>query len=71
MPERYHFDLERGRDVMRDEEGVEADSACQAIEQALAVIEEIRASGEIKAISRWELVIRDDRGDPVKRLVIW
>ena len=71
MTERYHFDLERGRDVMRDEEGVEADNAGQAIEQALAVLEEIRANGEIEAISRWELVIRNDHGTAVKRLAIW
>lgn len=70
MPERYHFDLEDGLETMRDRDGVEADSAEQAVEQALTVIEEMRESGEIGTVRGWELVIRDARGSAIRRLPI-
>ena len=68
MPERYHFDLEDGLETMRDRDGVEADSAEQAVEQALTVIEEMRESGNIGDVRGWELVIRDARGSVIRRL---
>ena len=68
MPERYHFDLEDGLETMRDRDGVEADSAEQAVEQALTVIEEMRESGKIDDLGEWELVIRDARGGVIRRL---
>lgn len=70
MPERYHFDLEDGLEAIRDTDGVEADSADQAVEQALTVIAEMRDSGEIETARGWELVIRDARGAAIRRLPI-
>jgi hypothetical protein len=69
LSNRYRFDLESRRDTILDEAGVEADSLQQAIDQAVAVIEEMRVSGELEGSNEgWNLVIRDDAGAELKRI---
>ena len=68
MPERYHFDLEDGLETIRVRDGIEADSADQAVEQARAVIEEMRQEGDGDRTRGWDLVIRDARGGVIRRL---
>lgn len=71
LPQRFRFDLESSHIAIRDEAGVEAESLDQAIEQAEAGIEEMRASGEMPPSSEtWELVIRDEDGVELKRLPV-
>ncbi len=69
MSHRYRFDLESRRETIPDEAGVQADSLHQAVEQALAVIEEMRLSGELTTSNAgWTLVIRDEAGAELKRI---
>ena len=69
MTNRFRFDLENGDIVIRDEIGVEADDISQAVEQALAGIDEMRASGElVTPDDLWTLVIRDEDGAELKRI---
>ena len=71
MSKRYRFDLESGPIEIQDETGVEASSLDQAIEQAVAGIAEMRASGEMPAADEnWELVIRDEDGTEMKRIPV-
>lgn len=63
MNARFHFDLENGREAIRDEQGVQAADLASALEQAAAGIDELRAAGEFEDIARgWFLVVRDDEG---------
>jgi hypothetical protein len=69
LPARYHFDLENGPAIIRDERGVVADNLNQAVEQAILGSNELRASGELEAsLAEWTLVIRDEDGTELKRL---
>jgi hypothetical protein len=70
LTERDHFGLEDGLEAIRDTDRVEADSADQAVEQALTAIAEMRDSGEIETARGWDLVIRDARGSAIRRLPI-
>lgn len=71
MSQRYRFDLENSHVEIRDEAGVEADSLDQAVEQAVAGIEEMRASGEMpESDGNWELVIRGEDGAELKRIPV-
>ena len=70
MPQRYHFDLEDGNEVLRDQDGVEASSLDEAVTHALAVIAEMRANGEIVEPGVWRLVIRNGDGTDLKRLPV-
>lgn len=68
---RYRFDLESCDDAIPDETGVFADDIDLAIEEAAAVIREMRANGGlVKEGDHWELVIRDEEGAELKRLAI-
>ncbi|KST58960.1 hypothetical protein AO398_19730 [Methylobacterium sp. GXS13] len=71
MPERFYFDIENGRESIRDEEGVEADSLETALAEARSVIREMAdelAASDPDAI--WTLVVRDASGSAVGRLPI-
>ncbi|MGA4555023.1 MULTISPECIES: DUF6894 family protein [Methylorubrum] len=60
---RFHFDLENGREAIRDEEGVWAINLAAALEQVTAGVDELRAAGEFEDIADgWFLVVRDDAG---------
>lgn len=63
MNARFHFDLENGREAIRDEEGVWADNLASALDQVTTGVAELRAAGELEDIAQgWFLVIRDDAG---------
>ena len=67
----FHFDLVNGSDVLRDEDGVNADSPEQAVAQAQAVIAEMSESGELIGDERsWTMVVRDAAGTTVRSLPI-
>jgi hypothetical protein len=69
LPARYHFDLESRHEVIRDDQGVVADSLEQAVEQAALGVEEMRASGELPAAAGdWFIVIRDETGRELTRI---
>ncbi|MCJ2123841.1 hypothetical protein MKL11_14990 [Methylobacterium sp. J-077] len=72
MPERFYFDVENGRERIRDEAGVEAESLEEALAEARSVIEEMAASvsGTAAAGASWTLVVRDAAGSVVGRLPI-
>ena len=52
VPGRYRLDLDDGFETFRDPEGIEADSAGQALEQGRAMIEAMRDDGGIRRIRR-------------------
>ncbi|MHB2207937.1 DUF6894 family protein [Methylobacterium sp. CM6257] len=71
MPERFYFDVENGRDTIRDEEGVEAGSLDEALTEARSVIAEM--ADEVSAADpgrSWTLVVRDASGLALCRLPI-
>lgn len=71
MPARFYFDIEDGRDVIRDEIGAEVADLDEALAEARSVISEM--SGEIKLRScggPLHLIVRNAEGDPVGRLII-
>lgn len=71
MPQRLFFDLHNGSKVLRDETGVEAASLNEAVEQAIAAVEEIRTSGELDdAAGSWSLVVRNADGRVLETLQI-
>jgi len=68
---RFHFDLENKREAIRDEEGVLAIDLAFALEQVVAGVEEMRASGELEGAGRgWFLVVRDAEGIVRKRVPV-
>ncbi|WP_373622461.1 hypothetical protein [Methylobacterium sp. OAE515] len=69
MFRRFYFDVDNGRETVRDDEGVEADDLEQALSDARAVIGEI--ADELQALdvdSIWTLVVRDETGLTVAHL---
>ncbi|GLS46904.1 DUF6894 family protein [Methylobacterium brachythecii] len=70
MPARFHFDVVRDDEVIRDEDGVEAEDLDDATEQALLCIEEMTSTGELSDGDGWCLVIRDETGDERRRIAI-
>lgn len=69
MEDRFHFDLEDGYRVIRDDTGIEAVSLEQAVEVAKDAIQEMRESGELPS-GAWEMVIHDASGTLTRRLPI-
>lgn len=64
MAQRFHFDLLNGSSSVRDHEGIEARDLDQAVEEARAVLEEIRGSDEPSDDEEgWVLIIRDAAGE--------
>ena len=70
VPVRYYFDLLNDIELVRDDVGVEADDALQAIRQAIIVLGDMRANDEIEMGTGWELVVRDADDRILKRLTI-
>ena len=70
MAARYHFDLENGGEIIRDREGADASGLEEAVTYALAVIAEMRTSGEVAELGDWTLVIRDGDGTALKRIPV-
>ena len=68
MSARFCFDLDNGLEMIVDENGARATTPELAIQEALEVIAEMCAAGEVAG--NWELVIRDAEGSTVKRLPI-
>ena len=71
MAERFYFDIENGEESIHDEEGVEAASVEQALDEARSVIREMAA--ELTAANpdrTWTLIVRDASGSLVGRLPI-
>lgn len=65
----FHFDLENNHEVIEDEDGVEADGLEQAVVEALAGINEMRAAGELDAMGAgWTLVVRNADGTVLRRV---
>ena len=70
MSARFYFDLDNGLETIVDENGARATTSQLAIQEALEVIAEMCAGGEVDVDGNWDLVIRDAEGSTVKRLPI-
>lgn len=71
MPERFYFDIENGKESIRDEEGVEADSVEEALGEARSVIREMAEDlAAADPDGTWSLIVRDGAGSVVGRLPI-
>lgn len=71
MAERFYFDIENGQASIRDEEGVEAASVEQALDEARSVIREMSAElTDANPDQTWTLIVRDASGSVVGRLPI-
>ena len=69
---RFHFDLTDGRTTMPDAEGAEAADPSDALEQAMAVIEEMRRAGELTDVENgWHLVVRAADGREISRIPVY
>ncbi|GLS44387.1 DUF6894 family protein [Methylobacterium brachythecii] len=68
MPARFHFDLVKDAEIIRDMDGVEATDIESAIEQAEICLREFRDAGELSGNEGWTLVIRDEIGTELDRL---
>ena len=67
---RYHFDLENGREIIKDREGVHAPSLEEAVAQAQAIIAEMRDADDLTEPGAWTLAIRNAGGAVLKRLTV-
>lgn len=71
MSERFYFDIENGEEKIRDEEGVEAGSFEEAMEEARNVIREMADELNCDGSGQpWTLVVRDSDGSLIGRLPI-
>ena len=71
MPIRFYFDVDNGRDTIRDHEGVEAADLAEALAEACSVIQEMADEIRADALGAdWTLVVRDASGTVVARLPI-
>ena len=71
MPERFYFDIVSGDESIRDEDGVEAPSLEEALDEARGVIREM--ADELAAADpgeSWTMIVRDASGALVARLPI-
>lgn len=69
---RFHFDLTDGRTTMPDADGAEAASLSDALDQAAAVIGEMRRAGELTDVEdNWHLVIRSADGGEMARIPVF
>ena len=69
MPQRYFFNLVGPARAIEDPTGVEADTPDQAEAEALAVIAEMRLSGDLPLLGEdWQLEIRDGTGRLVRSI---
>ena len=66
---RFYFDVDNGRETVRDDEGVVADDLEQALADARSVISEMADElGATSLESLWSLVVRDETGLPGSHL---
>src|ERR1700712_1424554 len=71
VPIRFHFDIENGKETIRDEQGVEAETLAEALDEARSVIDEMAEElGMTDLGSPWTLIVRDATGTLVGRLPI-
>ena len=71
MAERFFFDLTDGLNKIPDEVGVLAADLDEAVEQAQAVLAEMRVNDELADIvGAWMLTIRDAGGDTLVTLPV-
>ena len=63
MTTRFYFDLKNGQEIIRDDEGVDANSQNEAIRAAQCVLDEMRGNDQPQVqVAGWQLIIRDQRG---------
>ena len=63
MGQRFYFDLKNEEVLIRDDEGVDASSLDEAIEEAHAGFRDIRGSEDaLTPGDGWQLIIRDESG---------
>ncbi|MGU3417772.1 DUF6894 family protein [Methylobacterium sp. D54C] len=71
VPRRLYFDIEHGREIIKDEIGIEATSIDQALDDARSVIRDmVQELADEGYAEDWVLVVRDARGTSVARLPI-
>jgi hypothetical protein len=71
VPARFFYDLTDGQEILRDDEGAEADGLAEAIQQARIVIEEMKAAGELDGLSgSWRITVRGEDGAALTSLPI-
>ncbi len=71
MAPRYYLDLIDGDETVPDEGGLETPDLDAATAHAQAVLREIRMAGRLTgAHGPWEIVIRDARGRPLRRIAV-
>jgi hypothetical protein len=71
LPQHFFFDLTNGPSTIRDEKGVWVSDLAGAIDDAQAVIEEMRDSDELSGDEEgWLLIIRNKAGDALMTLPI-
>ncbi|KAA0122403.1 hypothetical protein SAMN02799622_04003 [Methylobacterium sp. UNC378MF] len=71
MPSRFYFDIENGKETIRDAQGVEAEDLAEALAEARSVIDEMAGEPGAAGLSgAWTLVVRDATGAVVGRLPI-
>jgi hypothetical protein len=69
LTQRFYFDLTNGPATIRDDEGVEASDLHEAMEEAKAVLNEMRDSADqSRRHESWTLVIRAEGGIPLTTL---
>jgi len=68
---RFYLDLIDGDETVPDEGGLEAADLDSATAHAQAVLGEIRMAGRLTGSpGPWEIVIRDARGRPLRRIAV-
>lgn len=71
MLRRFYFDVDNGRETIRDDEGVEAADLEQALTDARGVIGEMADDlGTTDLNNPWTLVVRDEMGSTVAHVPI-
>jgi len=69
MLQRFYFDVDNGQEIVRDDEGVEAEDFEQALADARSVISEMAAELEVANLSGpCSLIVRDETGLTVAHL---
>lgn len=71
MPRHFYFEVDDGRETIRDDEGVEAADLEQALAEARRAIAEIAENlGATDIDSPWTLIVRDETGLQVAHVPI-
>lgn len=60
---RFYFDLENGRQILRDTDGIDANSPAEAFMAAQSVLEEMSDCDDLLILEDgWQLIIRNEIG---------